>query len=201
MAHKVYTVPFRRKRQGKTAYKRRLALLKNKSLRLVVRKSNKNILAQLIKYGKNGDVVIQSAASKELDNYGWNINKSNIPSAYLTGLLIGLRAKGESAIVDLGLQIPIKESRLFAVVKGAIDAGMKISFSEEVVPPDDRIRGVHIIDYSKKIKKDTYEKIFSGYLKKKKKPELINEYFEKTKQKILDENGRKKASRAKARAS
>ena len=45
---KTYTVPFRRKREGKTNYKKRLGLLKSKSLRLVVRKSNKHILVQLV---------------------------------------------------------------------------------------------------------------------------------------------------------
>ena len=187
MTHKkTYTIPFRRKRQGKTNYKKRLALIKSGKLRLVVRKSNKNMLVQLIKYSDVGDKVIKTITTKNLSEYGWDLNTSNIPSAYLTGLLIGKEMKGKEAILDLGLQTPISGSRLFAVLKGASDGGLKIKFSEEVVPKEERIIGKHIENHAKSLKgKDEYNKIFSSYLKNKKDPEKFQEYFDKVKQKIL----------------
>ena len=107
MTHKkVFTIPFSRKRERRTDYKARLAMLKSDTLRLVVRKSNKHIQVQLINYVDKGDIVLKSAHSRELEKFGWKISTSNIPAAYLVGLLIGRRAKGKEAIFDLGLQSP-----------------------------------------------------------------------------------------------
>lgn len=187
MAHKkIFTIPFRRKMQGKTNYKKRLALLKSGKLRLVVRKSNKHMLVQLVKYGDVGDEVIKTLTTKKLSEYGWGSNTSNIPAAYLIGFLMGKEMKGKEAILDLGLQTPISGSKLFAVLKGAADAGLKIEFSEEVVPKQERLTGKHIENHAKSLKgKKEFEQIFSAYLKNKKDPEKIQEEFEKVKQKIL----------------
>ncbi|OYT25944.1 MAG: 50S ribosomal protein L18 [Candidatus Altiarchaeales archaeon ex4484_96] len=142
-----YTVEYRRKRSGKTDYKKRLSLLKSKKPRMVVRKSNKNIYIQLIEYNVEGDHVLVSASSKDLSSYGWKLAKSNIPSAYLTGYLCGrkcLKNKLDSAVVDLGLQPVVKSSRLFAAVKGAIDAGLDINAGESIFEKEERLRGEHI---------------------------------------------------------
>jgi large subunit ribosomal protein L18 len=181
-----YALPFRRKEQGRTNYKKRLSLLKSKQSRLVVRKSNKHILAQLIEYGGSGDKILITVHSRELKKYGWNYGCSNLSAAYLTGLLIGVKKKGKKAVLDIGLQSPIAGSRLFAALKGAVDGGLKITFSEKVFPNEDRISGKHISTYANLLKnKDKYKKVFSGYLKSKKEPEKIHEVFLKTKEKIL----------------
>lgn len=187
--NKVFALPYRRKRDGKTDYKKRLVMLKSKQPRLVVRKSNKNIQVQLIEYAPDGDKVLLTVRSGELKNFGWNSNTSNIPSAYLVGLLAGVKSKDKEAILDIGLQASIKGSRIFAVLKGASDGGLKINFSEEVVPSADRIEGKHISGYAKEAKKnmDLYNKRFSGYLKNKLDAEKFKEYFEKTKEKILSQ--------------
>lgn len=170
---KVFTVPFRRKREGKTNYKKRLSLLKSKSLRLVIRKSNKHILAQIINYGDQGDLVLKTAHSKELQNYGWKFNTGNLPSAYLTGLLLGKKSNNEQVIIDFGLQTPVKGSRIFAVVKGAIDAGMKIKSSEEVMPTEERISGKHIPNKATKIS-EMFEKTKHNILSGKKESDVKN---------------------------
>ncbi|MFH2019806.1 MAG: 50S ribosomal protein L18 [archaeon] len=182
----IYTMPFRRKREGKTNYKKRLALLKSRKLRLVVRRSNKHIIAQLIKYSDEGDIILHTVHSKSLAKFGWEMNTGNIPSAYLVGLVLGKIAKGSEAILDLGLQTPVPGSRLYAVSKGAIDGGLIVTYSEKSLPSKERITGKHIADYASKIKnEEKFQKIFSGYIKGKKEPEKFQEYFEKTKQKIL----------------
>ncbi len=186
MAHKkIFTIPFRRKRQGKTDYKKRLGMLKSRKLRLVVRKSNKHMLAQVIKYGHKGDTVLKSCSTKDLKKYGWDANTGNIPAAYLAGFLIGTQMKGKEAILDLGLQTPITGSRVFAVLKGAADGGLKINFSENVLPSEDRLKGMHIKNYADSLDNKSFEKIFSDYLKNKKDPKKIDEYFEKVKKNIL----------------
>jgi len=185
MTKNITTIPLRRKRVGKTNYKKRLALLKSKELRLVVRRSNKHMLAQLVKYSDDGDKVVASAHSKNLEKFGWDINTSNIPAAYLVGLMLGSKSKGKKAILDLGLQTPIAGSRIFAVLKGAADGGLKIEFSEEVIAKPARLSGEHIAKYAESTDADRFEKMFSGYLKGKKDPKKIKTYFEESKQKIL----------------
>lgn len=128
---------FKRKRQGKTDYKKRLALLKSRKLRFVVRKSLKNILIQIVKYEPDGDKILVSAHSNQLKKFGWKSHKGNKQSAYLTGLLAGVKAKKQNineAILDLGLTPSIKNSVCYAAVKGAIDAGLKIPSSKEILP-------------------------------------------------------------------
>lgn len=182
MTKNIITIPLRRKREGKTNYKKRLALLKSRELRLVVRRSNKHMTVQLVKYSDNGDNVVESAHTRNLAKYGWDINTSNIPAAYLVGLLLGVKAKGKKAILDLGLQTPISGSKIFAVLKGAADGGLKIDFSEDVVPTKERINGEHISKFAEATKDD---RLFSAYLKSKKDPKKIMTYLSETKQKIL----------------
>lgn len=182
---KIFTIPFRRKMQGKTNYKKRLALLKSNTLRLVVRKSNKHMLVQLVKYGDQGDQVVNSAHTQKLVDFGWDVSTGNISAAYLVGLLIGVQSKGKEAILDLGLQTPISGSRLFAVLKGAVDGGLKTKLGETVLPSQERITGKHICDYASKLSDDRMKIMFSNYIKNKKDPKKIQEYFDKTKNNIL----------------
>ena len=166
-----FKMPFRRRREGKTNYKKRLKLLLSKRPRLVVRKSLKYIRAQIVEFDKKGDKTLVSAFSKELKKLGWKYACDNLPAAYLTGLLIGKRAleKGISeAVLDMGLYPSTKGSRIYACVKGALDAGLKIPCSEEVLPSEERIKGMHIANYLEKFKdlpeefEKIKEKILSG---------------------------------------
>src|SRR3989338_7954240 len=121
MADKNYTVAYKRKRSGKTNYKKRLKLLISSKPRLVIRKSLKSTLLQLVEYDADGDRVVASASSRDLVKLGWKASISNLSSAYLTGMLLGQKAKkakiGE-AVLDIGLNSPVKGSILFAGVKG-----------------------------------------------------------------------------------
>ena len=141
---------FKRKKLGKTNYRKRLKLLLAHKPRLVVRKSLKNILAQIVEYNEKGDKVILSAHSSELKKYGYNGNKGNIPSAYLVGLLIGNKAKKKDIkelILDIGLQNSVKGSRIYSVLKGCIDTGLNIPHSKDILPMEDRIKGKHIKNF------------------------------------------------------
>lgn len=178
-------VQYRRKRTGYTDYKVRLALLKSRKPRLVLRKTMQYVLAQLVEYSPAGDKVLVTVSSKELEKQGWKFSKNSIPAAYLTGLLLGKKANVKEAIVDLGNNVSKRESRLYAVVKGAIDAGMSIPVSEEVLPREERVNGSHIAAYASKLSKEEYNKRFSGYAKKKLSPEKMPEEFEKVKKSIM----------------
>lgn len=147
-----YVVQYRRKRENRTDYKSRLRLLKSETTRLVLRPTNKHMLAQLVDYRKEGDVVVAAASSKELTKLGWRYATSNTPAAYLTGLLCGIRGqkKGiKNAVPDIGLRRSIKGSRIYAALKGAIDSGLKIPADENIFPDENRLMGEHIASYHK----------------------------------------------------
>ncbi|MEM1944727.1 MAG: 50S ribosomal protein L18 [Nitrososphaerota archaeon] len=142
--------PPRRRREKLTDYRYRLKIIKSSIPRLVVRRTNRAIIAQIIQPKIGGDRCVTTVTSKMLSRYGWKGSPKNIPAAYLTGLLVGCLAKkagvGE-AVMDLGLHRPVAGSRLFAVVKGARDAGLSVPFSENVAPSEERLRGDHIKTY------------------------------------------------------
>ncbi len=153
--HKTRTVPYRRKREGKTDYKKRLKLLLSHKPRLVIRKSLDNMIAQIVEYDEKGDKILVSAHSSELKKLGWKFSKGNLPAAYLTGLLAGAKAKKKKiseAMLDLGLQTSVRGSRIYACLKGVIDAGIKVPHNPEILPDADRISGKHIADYASKSK-------------------------------------------------
>ena len=156
-----YLIYFKRRREKKTKYKKRLALLKSGETRLVIRRSLSNISVQFIDYKPEGDKTIVSAFSSELKKLGWN-RTGNIPAAYLTGLLAGKRAKDkkiEEAVLDLGLQTSTKGSRLYAALKGVLDAGVNVPHSKEILPIEERIKGKHISENIVKQFEETKNKI------------------------------------------
>lgn len=143
-----YRMKPRRRREGRTDYRHRLALLKSGEPRIVVRRSLKNIRVQFIGYEEHGDRVIASALGSDLGKqYQWKHSFSSTPAAYLTGLLAGSRAKKQgisSGVLDIGRQVPVKGSKVFAVLKGVLDAGISCPHGAEMIPDDDRIHGKHI---------------------------------------------------------
>lgn len=183
------TIKHRRRRDGLTNYKKRLILLESKLNRLVIRKSNKHVLAQIVEYHPEGDKILVSAKTTELAKMGYRNSTSNITASYLCGLLLAKKAeriKVGKVIVDLGLQPSIKGSKLYAVVKGCIDGKLNVIVDKEMLPDESRIKGDHIKNYAELIKStDKYKKIFSGLLKKNVSPEKIAEAFENAKKQII----------------
>ena len=185
-----YRVPFRRRREGKTNYRSRRALVLSGVPRLVIRLTLNHAIVQVIEAEAVGDKVVVSAHSRELaKTYGWLGNCGNVPSAYLTGLLCGFKAVAngvDRAFLDVGLHIPSKGTRIFAALKGVIDAGVEVPHSEDILSDEDRISGKHIADYASQLasEPEVYKQKFSEYLSKKSRPEEIPERFSAVKDKI-----------------
>jgi len=142
-----YHVPFKRRKQGRTNYRHRLNLIKSRKPRVVVRKSNKNIIVQVVDFDPKGDKVLASALSSELKKFGWDGSHANLPGAYLTGYLAGKRAakaKVKHGVLDIGLNTPTTGAKVFSALKGLVDAGLDIPHSEEILPDEERIKGTHI---------------------------------------------------------
>jgi large subunit ribosomal protein L18 len=147
-----YFVPFRRRREGKTDYYQRTKLIVADVPRMVVRKTNRHIIVQLVVAEMDGDRTLVSANSAELEKYGYKGSTSNTPAAYLTGMLFAVKAKKaqqDSAVLDIGLNRATPGARVFAALKGAVDAGLDIPYGEEILPSEERLKGAHIAAYNK----------------------------------------------------
>jgi large subunit ribosomal protein L18 len=194
-----YRVQVRRRREGKTDYQARKALVISRKPRLVTRASLKNANVQILVAKPQGDEVLAAANSQELTNlFGWKVPTGNIPAAYLTGLLCGLKAKSKGvkeAILDIGLVAPTKGSKSFAMLSGVLDAGITVPHSEEKLVKE-RIKGDQIAKYAKKLGagSDAYNARFSKYLAAGVAPEKLPEHFSKVKADIVASfKGEKKA--------
>jgi large subunit ribosomal protein L5e len=162
---KRYQVKFRRRREGKTDYFARKRLIlqdKNKyntpKYRLVVRFTNRDVIAQLIYAKIVGDFVVCAAYAHELPRYGVKVGLTNYAAAYATGLLLARRhlanlgladqfpgnedigkfvvtgKSGEGrrpfkALLDVGLKRTTSGARVFAALKGASDGGLYVPHS------------------------------------------------------------------------
>jgi large subunit ribosomal protein L18 len=185
-----YCVQLRRRREGKTDYKARKALVLSGKPRLVARCTLKNVIAQIIVAKPHGDEVLVSAHSRELKKYEWKAPNGNLSAAYLTGLLCGLKAKAKGvkeAVLDVGLYSPSKGARVFAVLKGVLDAGLSVPHSEEKLPDEKRIEGEHIAKYAASLASnpEEYQSKFSQYLTQKLPPEDLPKHFAKVKKEIF----------------
>jgi len=179
--------------------------------RLVVRITNSDVIAQIVYATLDHDVVLAAAYAHELPRFGIPIGLTNYAAAYATGLLIarrvlaklGLAAKyvgvkdpnGEfylveeagdgprpfNVLLDVGLARTSTGARVFAVMKGAVDGGLKIPHKTKRFPGYDTesnkfdasvlrkyIYGGHVADYMRKLKEEDeekYKKQFSRFIK------------------------------------
>lgn len=151
----------RRRKEQKTDYSKRFKLLKSGKPRVTFRRTNKYIISQYVVSEEAKDKTVLGITSKDLFEYGWPKEFSNslksIPATYLTGFLIGkniLEKKLEMPIVDLGMHKKIRKNKLFAFLKGLIDAGIKIECPKEYFPEEERIEGKNLKkDFSESFKK------------------------------------------------
>eukprot|EP01121_Diplochlamys_sp_Union-15-3_P015039 TRINITY_DN48_c0_g1_i1.p1 TRINITY_DN48_c0_g1~~TRINITY_DN48_c0_g1_i1.p1 ORF type:complete len:299 (-),score=58.00 TRINITY_DN48_c0_g1_i1:75-971(-) len=165
---KRFQVKYRRRREGKTDYYARRRLIiqdKNKyntpKYRLVVRFTNRDIIAQIIYAKIQGDAVLSVAYSHELPRYGIKLGLTNYAAAYATGLLIARRVLDQlkiadqfpgvvkptgdwkpykhdpstrrpfKALLDVGMARTTTGAKIFGVLKGASDGGLHIPHSNK----------------------------------------------------------------------
>ncbi|HLE06755.1 MAG TPA: 50S ribosomal protein L18 [Candidatus Nanoarchaeia archaeon] len=149
-------IPFARRRKQLTDYKSRLALVISGKHRLVVRLSNKYVKCQLIKYTSDGDLTVAEFNSRDLSKYGFNGTK-NLQSGYLAGMVLGLKGLKigiKEAVLDIGLRHSVKNSRIYACLKGAVESGLKVPHGEEVLPSDELLKKDELKAVITKIKGD-----------------------------------------------
>ncbi|MDE1860907.1 MAG: 50S ribosomal protein L18 [Candidatus Micrarchaeota archaeon] len=188
MRREIVNLKFRRRRESLTDYRKRLALVKSGMDRVVIRKTNKRILAQIVRYTEKGDVTAISVDSNELEDFKWS-PRANRPTAYLTGLLLARKLKAEDAqkehILDIGLSSPVKNSIPFVFAKGCIDGGMKLRGSIEI---DEKVYNYSNVKHVMELKEkdpDGYKRQYGKYLEKGAAPETLHKSFTDAKAMIL----------------
>ena len=140
-------VPFRRRREGRTDYRTRLGLLRSGETRLVVRRTGGNVIVQFVDWDGQGDKVQATAVGQELQKMGWKGSAKSTPAAYLTGLLAGKRARDagiEGAVLDIGRHAPVRGSKVYAALKGALDAGVHVPHGDGIFPSEERLNGAFL---------------------------------------------------------
>ncbi|MFA5992232.1 MAG: 50S ribosomal protein L18 [Candidatus Pacearchaeota archaeon] len=153
----------KRRLENKTDYRARITLLKSGKPRIVIRKTNRYISIQYVKSSEARDKPIVGLTSFDLLKHGWPKDLTgslkSIPACYLAGYLAGKKivekTKSNEAIVDLGLQRNVHGSKIYASIKGLIDAGIKIKAEEKVFPSKERLSGK---DANKGVK-EAFEKV------------------------------------------
>ncbi|MBT4982988.1 MAG: 50S ribosomal protein L18 [Euryarchaeota archaeon] len=160
---------YRRRLSGETDYRRRLKLLKSGNARAVVRISNTRAVCQVVNWMKDGDKVEISVTGDDLvSRYGWPEanSRKNIPASYLVGYALGksaIAAGHDEAVLDIGLAASTTGNRVFAALKGMIDAGLELPHGESVLPSDDRINGAHIDESYASVVEATKSKIEEAF--------------------------------------
>lgn len=160
---------YRRRRTGETDYRRRLKLLKSGNSRAVVRISNTRVVCQVVSWESAGDKVEVSVTGDDLvSRYGWPEanSRKNIPASYLVGFALGksaIAAGHDQAVLDIGLAASSNGNRVFAALKGMVDAGLEIPHGESALPDEDRLNGSHIDDSYASLVEATKTKIEEAF--------------------------------------
>ena len=150
MQHTRRRTIFRRRLSATTDYRRRLRLLKSGMPRAVVRVSNTRTTAQITSYHKDGDVVVATVTGSDLssrDGGPADLSQKSVPASYLVGFALGkaaLAAGHDEAVLDIGLAASTPGNRVYAALRGMVDAGLEVPHGEDVLPDDDRVNGAHI---------------------------------------------------------
>ena len=116
-----------------------------------------------------GDKILYNVTGATLvKKFKWpdKHSKKSTPASYLAGFALGKQALSsdhKEAVLDIGLASSSSGSRVFAALKGMIDAGLKIPYGEEVLPSDDRIHGAHIDNSLEKDIKKTKKTIEEAF--------------------------------------
>jgi len=196
---KRFQVKRRRRREGKTDFKARTAMVRQhrnkyntRKYRLVIRFTNRQVIAQVAYATILGDKIVTQANSKELSKFGVVAGYKNYAAAYCTGLLVARRAlkvfgldetfKGKEevdgeefhiededneqrpfkCILDVGVRRTCVGARMWGALKGAVDGGLHVPHNTKNFPGYKPPEGDGEGEYDAEAHKD---RIFGGHVK------------------------------------
>lgn len=205
--------------------------------RLVARITNKRIICQIVYSTIQGDRVVTQATSTELEKYGVPAGFTNYAACYATGLLIARRCldvvgmadvcvgveevnaeefhieeedterRPFKAILDVGLIRTIPSSRIFGILKGAVDGGLYVPHSVSKFPgykePEEkgqdyeydagahleRIIGTHVQEYMEMLQEEDPERYkvqFAKFIENDIEPDGVEEMYRECHKKIRE---------------
>lgn len=200
--------------------------------RFVVRFTRKDIICQIVSSKITGDQVMAAAYAHELPRYGLDHGLTNWSAAYATGLLLarrvlkklGLAEKYEGCtepdgeyykveqledaprpfkcVLDVGLRRTTTGARIFGALKGAIDGGLDIPYSESRFPGYDKaekkvdaellrnyIYGIHVSEYMEYLMEEddeAYKRQFATYIADGIEPDAIEDLYKEAHEKIRE---------------
>jgi len=132
---KRFQVKYKRRREGKTDYRARRKLVaqdKNKynarKFRLVVRFTNKDIIAQIIYSEIVGDKVMRCAYAHELPSFGLEVGLTNYAAAYCVGLLLARRHLKALNMDETYKGKEVADGEFFNVIEGIEDDNQRNPF-------------------------------------------------------------------------
>jgi len=206
--------------------------------RLITRITNKQVICQIAYATIQGDRILCQATSKELEKYGVPCGHTNYSACYATGLLIARRAldlvgladaisgveeataeefhveeednerRPFKVILDVGLIRTIPGSRVFGILKGAVDGGLHIPHSVKKFPgykePEERggeyeydasahlerILGNHVTEYMEMLQEEDperYKVAFAKYIENDIEPDGLEELYKECHTKIRED--------------
>jgi large subunit ribosomal protein L18 len=182
---------FRRRREAKTDYKSRLAIVSGGLDRIVIRKTSRTLVSQVSRYSEKGDVTLAQANSSELAAFKWPA-RSNRPTAYLLGLLLAKKIKADGKfkdgefVLDIGLSAPVKNSIPFVFAKGCVDGGMNLRNGIKI---EENVYNCSDSKYAKELKEkdpEKYQKQYSEYIKAGVDATALGSIFKQAKELILN---------------
>lgn len=183
------SIGFKRRRKALTDYKKRLKLVKGGMDRVVIRRTNKRVIGEIIRYDEKGDKILAYADSNLLRKYKWP-SRNNRPTAYLTGLLLAKSAlkkiKGEEYVLDIGLSSPVKNSIPFVFAKGCIDGGLKLKAD---ITMDEKLYDYSDTKYTKGLREkdsERYNRQYGAYIKENIDVDSLQRLFKEVKSVILN---------------
>lgn len=196
--------------------------------RLICRITKRKVICQIAYATIQGDRILTQATSTELTKYGVPCGHTNYSACYATGLLIARRAldlvglansivgaeeataeefhveeednerRPFKVVLDVGLIRTIAGSRIFGILKGAVDGGLHIPHSVKNFPgykePEDRgmdyeydapahlerILGNHVQEYMEMLQEEDperYKMAFAKFIENDIEPDGVEDMY------------------------
>jgi len=209
----------------------------NTKYRLICRITNKKVICQIAYATIQGDRILCQANSTELTKYGMPVGHTNYAACYATGLLIARRAlqivgldtaitgveeadaeeyhveelenerRPFKCILDVGLIRTIPGSRVFGMLKGAVDGGLHIPHSVKNFPGFteaekgeqyqydasahlERIIGTHVQEFMENLQEEDperYKVAFSKFIENDIEPDGLCDLYKEVHAKIRED--------------
>lgn len=166
--------------------------------RVVIRSSNTQIKLQIVETIRNNDMTMCSANSYELRNFGVNVGLTNVPSAYLTAILLACKFKYKYDLMEITeppfeLMLDCGKKSETSQLVGAVLDGLRLQFmlpyAEVEQSKMNAYKGELIYKYMINLQNksiDEYKRQFSKYIALNINPDDIFNIYDNAERSIIN---------------